>query len=188
MDATKLGEIQVFPGADEAVPLPELWRERPALLFFMRQLGCGLCRQQLLRLRDLAGEFEAAGCGIAVIIMGDGRMAQGLRELYKLPFTVYADSTHGAYDAFDIGEGSLWDVLGPHIVARQALTALNGMKPMWGAGSIRQLGGLVLIDEQSQVLYRHIANPIYNYPAWESVLETFAALRREGAEGQRVAS
>lgn len=181
MDVTKLSEIQVFPSADEAVALPELWRDRPALLFFMRQLGCGLCRQHLLRLREMVGAFEAADCSIAVIIMGDGRMAQSLKELYKLPFTVYADRSHGAYDAFDIGEGSLWDVLGPHIVARQVMTAINGMKPMWGAGSIRQLGGLVVIDEQSQVLYRHLANPIYNYPGWESVLEALDAVRRAGA-------
>ena len=69
-------------------------------------------------------------------------------------------------------------VLGPHIVARQVNTALQGMKPMWGAGSIRQLGGLVLINEQGRALYRHIANPIYKYPTWESVLETLKAARR----------
>jgi hypothetical protein len=126
----------------------------------------------------MAPQFEAAGCAIGIIIMGDGRMAQSLRELYNLPFAVYADTTHAAYEAFDIGEGSLWDVLGPHIVARQVNTALQGMKPMWGAGSIRQLGGLVGINEQGRVIYRHIANPIYKYPPWDSVLETFKAARR----------
>jgi hypothetical protein len=136
----------------------------------MRQLGCGLCRQQLLRLRDQVARFSAANCAIAVIVMGDGKMAQGLQDLYNLPFPVYADPLLAAYQAFDIGETSYWNVIGPHIVARQVGTLFDGIKPAWGGGSIKQLGGLVLVNTDGSEIYRHVASPIYRYPPWDEVL------------------
>lgn len=162
--------VQIVNTQNAEVPLHSLWRDKPVLIFFMRQLGCGLCRQQLLRLRDQAGRFNAANCAIAVIVMGDGKMAQGLQDLYNLPFPVYADPLLAAYQAFDIGETSYWNVIAPHIVARQIGTLMDGIKPAWGAGSIKQLGGLVLVDTDGSEIYRHVASPIYRYPAWDEVL------------------
>jgi peroxiredoxin len=162
--------VQIVNTQNAAIPLHSLWQEKPVLIFFMRQLGCGLCRQQLLRLRDQVARFSDANCAIAVIVMGDGKMAQGLQDLYNLPFPVYADPGLAAYQAFDIGETSYWNVIGPHIVARQVGTLLDGIKPAWGGGSIKQLGGLVLVDTDGSAIYRHVASPIYRYPSWDEVL------------------
>jgi peroxiredoxin len=162
--------VQIVNTQNAAIPLPSLWQEKPVLIFFMRQLGCGLCRQQLLRLRDQVARFSDANCAIAVIVMGDGKMAQGLQDLYNLPFPVYADPLLAAYQAFDIGETSYWNVIGPHIVARQVGTLLDGIKPAWGGGSIKQLGGLVLVNTDGSEIYRHVASPIYRYPPWDEVL------------------
>ncbi len=170
-----VSNIKLLDEQNHEVALNSLWRDGPVVLFFMRQLGCGLCRQQLLRLKDHAAQFTAQGCRVAVVIMGDGTMAQGLRSLYSLPFPVYADAAMSAYGAFDIGEGSLWDVINPNVVARQIGTALKGMRPMWGAGSIKQLGGIVLLNQQGNILYHYIANPIYKYPPWSEVLGALAA-------------
>jgi peroxiredoxin len=162
--------VQIVNTQNAAIPLHSLWQEKPVLIFFMRQLGCGLCRQQLLRLRDQVARFSDANCAIAVIVMGDGKMAQGLQDLYNLPFPVYADPLLAAYQAFDIGETSYWNVIGPHIVARQVGTLLDGIKPAWGGGSIKQLGGLVLVNTDGSEIYRHVASPIYRYPPWDEVL------------------
>ncbi len=167
---TQPNQIMLMQADNTPIRLARLWQDRPVLIFFMRQLGCGLCRQQLLRLRDEAPRFAAANCGIAIIVMGDGKMAQGLTDLYNLPFPVYADPSMAGYQAFDIGETSWWNVIGPHIVARQVGTALNGIKSNWSAGSLKQLGGLVIMDTDGTQLYRHVANPIYRYPAWDEVL------------------
>ncbi|HYF62637.1 MAG TPA: peroxiredoxin-like family protein [Herpetosiphonaceae bacterium] len=174
---TEKNDVQIVTAENAEIPLPDLWRDTPVLLFFMRQLGCGLCRQQLLRLRDQVDRFKAANCAIAVIVMGDGKMAQGLQDLYNLPFPVYADPRMAAYQAFDIGETSYWNVIGPHIVARQIGTMLDGMKPGWGAGSLKQLGGLVLVNTDGSEIYRHVASPIYRYPPWDEVLAAAASAR-----------
>lgn len=177
---SQAGTITLEQSDGMPIALPTLWQNGPVLLFFMRQLGCGLCRQQLLRLRDQQARFGEAGCTIGVIVMGDGKMAHGLHELYNLPFPVYADPFMLAYEAFDIGETSLWNVAGPQIIVRQIGTALQGLKPSWGTGSIKQLGGLVIVDQAGTVLYRHVASPIYRYPPWDEVL---AALPSEQEMG-----
>lgn len=174
--------ITLVKGDNTPINLASLWQERPVLLYFMRQLGCGLCRQQLLRLRAEVARFEAANCAIGIVVMGDGKMAQGLEELYQLPFPVYADATTAAYQAFNIGETSWWNVVGPHIVARQIGTAINGMKPAWGPGSIRQLGGLVILNTDGTLIYRYVADPIYQYPPWDEVLGALSAQTAPVAE------
>jgi peroxiredoxin len=168
-------QLTLLNEANETIALDSLWQDGPVLLFFMRQLGCGLCRQQLLKLKKEAATFARAGCTIAIIIMGDGTLAARLRDMYQLPFPVYADPALNSYAAFDIGEGSFWQVMNPAIVARQVGTLLNGMKPMWGDGSIRQLGGLVVINGAGEVVFRHVASPIFRYPPWSEVL---AALKQ----------
>jgi len=176
-----INDILLADQHNTPIHLPRLWAERPVLLFLMRHLGCGLCRQQLLALRDCAPQFTAAGVDIAVIAMGDGPIAKSLRELYNLPFAVYGDPRLAVYDFFEFGEGSLWQVAGPHIIARQFHAYFNGVPSDLGHGSIRRLGGLVALDTDGNVLLHYVANPIYRYPKWEDVLKMFqsaAELRR----------
>ena len=171
-----LKSIKLVDSAGAAVALPELWRERPVLLFLMRHLGCALCRRQLLSLRDEVAKFNAADCDIAVIVMGDSQMAHTLRQLYRLPFNVYADATLEVYEAFEFGETSLWNVLGPHIIVRQFGQMFQGNRSSLAPlDSIRRLGGLVVMSPEGSLLYHYIANPIYRYPAWDDVLEAISA-------------
>ncbi len=170
-----LDTIKLVDPAGTVTTLPELWRERPVLLFLMRHLGCALCRRQLLSLRDEVAKFAAAECDIAVIVMGDAKMAQTLRDLYTLPFAVYGDSTLEVYDAFEFGQTSLWNAAGPHILVRQFALKRQGHELAFASlESIRRLGGLVVISPSGSMLYRYVANPIYRYPAWDAVLDTIS--------------
>jgi len=46
------------------------------------------------------------------------------------------------------------------------------MELLNGAGSMRRLGGAAAINRAGQIVYHHVANPIYRYPEWSSVLQT----------------
>lgn len=190
MPTTTINDIWLADTSNRPVHFPTLWAERPVLLFLMRHLGCGLCRQQLLHLRDCAPLFADAGVDIAVVAMGDGPIAKSLRDLYHLPFAVYGDPRLAVYDFFEFGEGSLWQVAGPHIIARQFHAYFNGVPSDLGHGSIRRLGGLVALDTDGNVLLHYIANPIYHYPKWTDVLKMFqsaAELRQQRAEAAQPA-
>ncbi len=164
--------LLVVDETDQQVDLVQRYQQRSILLMLMRHVGCGLCRQQLYRLRDYQQRFQNADCEIAVITMGDATMAKGFRQLNQLPFAVYSDPKQQIYEAFEIGQASLWTVAGPHVLARQMLLAFKGIPSSvnLAAESIRRLGGIVLLNPQAEIAFHHVANPIYRYPAWEEVL------------------
>lgn len=169
MPTSPFASLELIDADDQTVRLPHLWRNGPVLLFLMRHFGCGLCRQHMLRLRDNVRLFEEVNCSVAVIAMGDATLARTTREIYRLPFPVYVDPSRAVYKAFEIGEGSLWDVAGPHILLRQIGPWREGISSGNGPGPITQLGGLVILDGAGLPVYRHVANPIYRYPAWADV-------------------
>ncbi|ABX03431.1 MAG TPA: hypothetical protein DEF47_02820 [Herpetosiphon sp.] len=164
--------LMVVDETDHPVDLLQRYQQRSLLLMLMRHVGCGLCRQQLYRLREYQQRFHHAHCEIAVIIMGDAKMAHGFRQLNRLPFPVYSDPKQHVYEAFEIGQGSLWTVAGPHVLARQMLLAFKGIPSSVNltAESIRRLGGIVLLNPQAEISFHHVANPIYRYPTWDEVL------------------
>ncbi len=165
-------DLWVLNEANERVEFESLWHEKPALIFFMRNIGCGICRQTLLKLRDHAEEFKNAGWQITVIMMGNAELVSRFRSMYNIPFPIYVDQSLQVYDYFDIVEGSWLEVLSPQVLIRQARLLVGGMELLNGAGSMRRLGGTVAINQAGKVVYHHVANPIYRYPEWSSVLQT----------------
>ncbi|WP_110514695.1 redoxin domain-containing protein [Herpetosiphon llansteffanensis] len=164
-------DLWILNEAGERVEFETLWHEKPVLVFFMRNIGCGICRQTLLKLRDHAEAFEKAGWQIAVLMMGNAELVSRFRSMYNIPFPIYIDQSLQVYDYFDIGEGSWFEVLSPQVLIRQARLLVGGMELLNGSGSMRRLGGTVAINRAGEVVYHHVANPIYRYPEWSSVLQ-----------------
>lgn len=148
-----------------------LWQERTVLLFFMRHIGCGLCRRELQKLSTHAAQFKEAGCDVAVVMMGDAQLAQGFKAIANVPFPVYGDPSQQVYQAFEFGITTWWNVAGPHILARQLKLLVEGMPYQWGSGDLRRLGGLAIVAPTGKLVFQHVASPIYQYPKWDDVLQ-----------------
>jgi peroxiredoxin len=177
-----LATLTLVDAQNQPVSLDTLCHGHPTLFFCMRHLGCGICRRELLRLRGHAADLAALNCAVIVVVIGDGLMVQALQRLHPLPFPVYGDPTARLYTAFDMGEGSLWTVAGPHVLLRQFRVLLTGIPSSLGMGSIRRLGGIVALDRMGTIVYHHVANPIYHYPPWTEVLAALAAPNRTPEE------
>ena len=163
-------DLWILNEAGERIAFNTLWQEKPILIFFMRNIGCGISRQTLLQLRDYDQAFKAAGWQVVVLMMGNPELVSRFRSMYSLPFPIYIDQSLQVYDYFDIGEGSWLQVLSPQVLIRQARLLVGGMELLNGAGSMRRLGGAVAINRAGQLVYHHVANPIYRYPEWSAVL------------------
>lgn len=165
-------DLWVLNETGERVGFESLWQEKPILIFFMRNIGCGICRQTLLNLRDYDKAFKQAGWQIVVLMMGNVELVSRFRSMYNIPFPIYVDQSLQVYDYFEIVEGSWLQVLSPQVLIRQAKLLVGGMELLNGAGSMRRLGGAAAINRAGQIVYHHVANPIYRYPEWSSVLQT----------------
>jgi peroxiredoxin len=174
-------DLTLADAAGKPVQLASLWRDGPALLFFLRHFGCALCRAALFRIRERAAEFEARNSAVTVIAPTDAVAAGRFRDLYRVSFPVLADPLRHSYRAFGIHEGSLLDAIGPGVLARQLRESLHGnlayVDPR--GPTLRQLGGVVVVDRAGGVRFTHVAQPIYEYPSVDAYLQAIDEARAD---------
>lgn len=161
-----------------AVSLARFWALQPLLIFFMRHFGCAACRDHLFRIRDAYSMIQEHGAAVVAIAQHDPDLTARYARTHQLSFPTLADPTRQSYQAFGVIEGTYWETSGPHVLARQIKLSLEGnvMGLPHSVGASRQLGGTFIIDTQGIIRFSHVARPIYNYPAVQTYLDTFANL------------
>lgn len=59
----------------EVIPLEELWKEKPVALFFLRRLGCPICRAYIKVIEQFREEYEKRGASLVCLsfeALGEG--------------------------------------------------------------------------------------------------------------------
>ncbi len=59
--------IQNARNLSESVVLNTLWDEKPCALFFLRRLGCALCRSYISKIERIRGDLEASGARLVCL-------------------------------------------------------------------------------------------------------------------------
>src|SRR6185437_12713162 len=92
------------------VRLGDLWRERPAVLAFIRHYGCVFCRDQAVQLHKLRDDFEAAGVNLVMIGQGTPEMAASFRRAQGVDVTVLVDPDRRIYQMVGAKLGTLGEL------------------------------------------------------------------------------
>lgn len=136
-------------GLDGAeVALSSLWRERPAVVVFLRYFGCPFCQAQVVALRRDADRFAGAGGQIGLVGHGHPHEAAAFAETKRLPFPLLLDPDRSAYRAYGLVQGKALQVLGPQVVLpwlKAELSAETRQRGLKG-GSFFQMPGTFVID------------------------------------------
>lgn len=102
------------------------------VIFFMRDFGCHTCVGHVLELSKAYDQIKALDAEVIVVGAGSVAAAQKLSERYKLPFQVFADTDHKAYDQFGLDKVLLyWQKSGSFVIDRDGKVALlnSGASP-----------------------------------------------------------
>jgi len=153
--------------------ISEFWASKPLLLFFVRHLGCPLCRGQAAEIRKNVERFTEAGAEIAMITMGTGDDAAEFRKRMELPFTVLADDDQDSYRAFSVPRGGVLSVMGPHMwpVGLKSILTHGAGKPV---GDPWQLPGVFVVDTKGEIRFAHRAKHSADWPKTDDLV---AAIR-----------
>lgn len=93
------------------VTLSDLWQDRPLLLLFWRQYGCGCGMERARRLREELPGYREAGAMVAVIGQGEPERAAAYAERHGLDCPVLCDPGEDAYEAYGLVEGIVAQIL-----------------------------------------------------------------------------
>lgn len=140
--------------SEPTVQLQDLWRLAPCALFFLRRLGCALCRSYISRMEALRADYEARGVRLVALsfeALGEGSdsdrsfEAGGYwkGELYTISKTVYQElfGRKGLTDGF----------FGLLDMEKEAVAAAKGT-PGNFRGDGFQLGGQFVLAKGGKIL------------------------------------
>src|SRR5438874_8242667 len=98
-----------------AVSLASHWRDRPAVLVFLRYFGCPFCQMHVVVLREEQHRFRDAGATVVLIGQGSPEEGARFREEKRVPFACLLDPGRASYEAYGLGRGTIPQVFGPRV-------------------------------------------------------------------------
>lgn len=174
---TKLGSMTVLDADRRAVLLADLWKDRPAVLLFVRHFGCLLCREHTARVQARLAEIHAAGAEVYVIGNGAPTFIEGFREATGWTGAVYTDPSLEVYKAAGLRRG-VFTVIHP----RAAIAALGALRGGFKQGATQgdqlQQGGVVVVAPSGEVVWAHVSEYAGDNADPDAIV---AALRRTAA-------
>ncbi len=156
----------------ESFPLPRLWQTGPAILLFLRHLGCSFCRELIAQMREDVGLFCERGVTLGLINVA-GPKATTLfceeRDL-GLPFVCLSDPERAAFTAFGLSRVGPLELFTPHVVARGIQATLHGHFVGMPKGDLFQMPGVFIVDSGGSVRYAHRSRDMSDNPSNSELL------------------
>ena len=156
-----------MPLAEEAM---QTWRMRdgrtlaqasdqgPVLLVFLRHFGCTFCRETLGDLSEQRESLERDGAQLCLVHMTEDRRASEFFTRFGLSgLPRVSDPARELYNAFELGQGSIGQVMGARLWVRAVVAAIRNRRWIFSrAGDPFQMPG-VFILHRGKVLraFRH---------------------------------
>lgn len=151
-------DAELLASDGETVRLSDYWTSGPAAFVYTRYLGCLFCREQLKDLRAHASDIERAGLRLVVVTPDRPGVVREFNEGFDAPFPILSDPRRDAYQAYGLTEGTIGQLLNPHIIGRGALTILRGtMQGRPTGGPQRQLPGAAIVLPDGRLAFHHAA-------------------------------
>jgi peroxiredoxin len=178
-----LADADVLDAHGRRSRLGERWRERPALLVFLRHFACIACTEHVAMLSPRLEEI--ARLGIDVVFVGNGapNFIEGFVQrnaLTGLPFEVVTDPSLAAFDAAGL-ERSRWSNMAPAAVRNLARAFLWGYRQRRIEGNYQQQGGVMLVEPGGRIAYVHRDRVAGDHAATADVVDAALALAARAA-------
>jgi peroxiredoxin len=167
------------------VRLSSLWKDRPAIVVFLRYFGCPFCQMQVAELRRERDRIEEAGADVGLVGHGDPRAAAAFATTKRLPFPLLLDRDRGTYRAYGLVMGKATQVLNPRVALpwiKAELSVETRQRGLKG-GSFLQMPGTFVVDTGGIVRMRggtiRMAHRNRNFADTPSVDRLLHVLRSE---------
>ena len=190
-DARLLEDIVLQDHEGLPVRLGDTWKDKPAVLAFVRHYGCVFCRDQAVQLHRLRDEFEDAGVRLVVIGHGTPEMAASFRRAQGVDLPVLVDPDRRIYETVGAKVATLDELIGPRQILAGPRAALSSRMKQGSIavhqgriiGHAAQLGGVLVIAPDGSVRYAHMSDNASDYPPAREVLAAARAIRPHFSNG-----
>jgi peroxiredoxin len=136
------------------VELGSLWRERTAVLVFVRHFGCIHCREHVVQLHRSIAAIHAAGAEMIVIGSGSPSFIEGFREHTHYDGPLYTDPSLDVFKEAEL-KRSVARTLDPRSLGKAFKAIAGGQRQGRTQGDQWQQGGVLVVAPDGAVKYHH---------------------------------
>lgn len=163
--ADDLAGMTVLDAKGARVELGSLWRERTAVLVFVRHFGCIHCRDHVVQLLRSIDSFHEAGAELIVIGSGSPSFIEGFREHTDYTGPLYTDPSLDVFKEAEL-KRSVARTLDPRSLGKAFKALVDGQRQGRTQGDQWQQGGVLVIAPDGAIKYHHASErPGDNAPA-----------------------
>ena len=169
----------LLAGGGGRVQLSSFWKERPAVLVFLRYFGCPFCQMHVVKLREDQQLFRDAGAAVVLVGQGSPEEGAGFCQRKHLPFPCLLDGEKSAYRAYGLRRRNLAVVVSPRIAVpfvRANLSPETRQRGLEG-GDFFQMPGTFIVDAAGIVRLAHRNRTIADSPPNHALLDVLAGLK-----------
>ncbi len=167
IDSGFLGNCKALDEKGDAVELKTLWSAGSAILVFLRHFACVACRAHATQVWSDREKYEKGGARIHFI--GNGTPSYILRfkeDLGIMDASILTDPSLESFRAAGFRKGFLASH-GPRSMVNGAKLLAQGHQqklPGGGAGSVWQLGGIIVVKPDGKVAYQYVSEALGDFP------------------------
>ncbi len=152
MNLRSLAHIEVLSPQGRPVFFGDLWKDRPAVIGFVRHFGCLLCFEQAADLMSIAPLVVQSGARLCVIGNGNPLHAQVFRDESKLDADVYTDPGRLLYRRLAMRRGLL-STVNPTSTRHAKRAYERGFRQKGTRGDPWQQGGVLVVATDGSVAF-----------------------------------
>jgi len=144
--------------------------ESKVAFFFLRHLGCPLCKEKVEELKDKYKLFEQKGVKLFAVVQSTPKRCARYAQERSLPYCLVSDREKKLYGVFGVEKGGIKEFTAPAAFKATVRATLKGHMHGWFEGDELQVPGAFLLSPDGMVLYAHYGKDVSDFGEVESVL------------------
>jgi hypothetical protein len=128
------------------------------------------CREQAVQVHRERERIRRAGAELAFVGNGTPVFARAFAEDFRLEVPLYVDPSRRTYQALGMARPKVLSFLSPRLIPAVARALRGGFVQGKTRGDALQLGGVLVVARDGQVVFRHLSRDAGDHPPVEDVV------------------
>lgn len=149
---------------------PDDFGEMRLAIFFLRHLGCPLCKQKVDELKQAEADFEAKSIKLAAVVQSTPKRAAEYAGKQGLGYSLVPDREKVLYNKFDVKKGGLKEFTAPAAFIATVRATLKGHMHGKFEGDELQVPASFLLSGDGKVIYAHYGKDVSDFGSVQELL------------------
>lgn len=166
---TKVSPFSFLDQNGKEMKFPEDFGSKVAI-FFLRHLGCPLCKEKIAELKTHQHRFAQHGIRLVAVVQSTPKRAQEVHLNQSLPYILAPDREKRLYQLFDVKKGGFKEFTAPAAFMASVRATFKGHTHGKFEGDELQVPASFLLGPDGTVIYAHYGKNISDFGSIDALL------------------